>query len=260
MDLTKRVYDNEKIRDFYYKQRLFQNLEYVKRMHGWYRDKTKVIRNVWDVIMEMDNLVDVSDPDLSLGNVHHLFQTAEMMRRNGEPDWMQVTGLIHDLGKMMYLDGCDEDGTSIHTQWGVVGDTFVVGHPLPASTVYPEYNSMNLDEGKGSVYTAHCGINNTLCSWGHDEYMYKVLVDNGVPLSTNKEAMAMIRFHSLYPWHQCGAYRELMCDEDYILLKAVQRFQKYDLYSKENEEVDIKSLKKYYLPLLNKFVGKTLMF
>jgi inositol oxygenase len=31
--------------------------------------------------------------------------------------------LIHDLGKLMYLHGSDEDGTSAGAQWGMVGDT-----------------------------------------------------------------------------------------------------------------------------------------
>jgi inositol oxygenase len=44
--------------------------------------------------------VDRSDPDLSLPNVDHLLQTAERARALGEPDWMVLTCLIHDIGKV----------------------------------------------------------------------------------------------------------------------------------------------------------------
>ena len=36
---------------------------------------------------------------------------------------MQLVGLIHDCGKMVFLRGCDEDGTSVAQQWSIVGDT-----------------------------------------------------------------------------------------------------------------------------------------
>ena len=31
-----------------------------------------------------------------------------------------MTGLIHDLGKILYLKGCDKDGTTVKEQWGIV--------------------------------------------------------------------------------------------------------------------------------------------
>lgn len=261
-----RVYEDPLTKSLYRQQRQFQTVKYVKNMHKWYANKTMVCMEIWDAIMAMASLIDMSDPDISLSNVHHLFQTAEMMRWAGEPEWMQVTGLIHDLGKIMYLQGNDRDGTSLTTQWGVVGDTFIVGCPLPKSCVYPQFNALNMDmydekynEGTG-MYSPHCGINNVLCSWGHDEYLYRVLKDNKVPLSDNKLAMAMVRFHSLYPWHQSNEYKDLMEEGDEELLKAVQHFQKYDLYSKLEEEMDIEELKEYYLPLLHKFIGNTLTF
>ena len=56
----------------------------------------------------------------------HAFQTAESIREAKLPDWMQLVGLIHDCGKMVYLRGCDEDGTSVAQQWSLVGDTWLV--------------------------------------------------------------------------------------------------------------------------------------
>ena len=45
----------------------------------------------------------------------------------------------------MFAWGCDEDGTSQKEQWGMVGDIFVVGAPLPDVCVYPEFNALNPD-------------------------------------------------------------------------------------------------------------------
>jgi Myo-inositol oxygenase len=53
-------------------------------------------------------------PQTNLSQIEHLLQTAEAIRRDGKPEWMQVTGLVHDLGKLLFL--FDSEG-----QWDVVG-------------------------------------------------------------------------------------------------------------------------------------------
>jgi len=37
----------------------------------------------------------------------------------------------------------------------------------------------------------------------------------------------MIRYHSLYPWHACGAYADLENDKDRKTKEWVLRFNKY---------------------------------
>jgi hypothetical protein len=39
-----------------------------------------------------------------------MIQTAEGIRKRGHPDWMQLVGLIHDMGKIMFLWGDDSIG------------------------------------------------------------------------------------------------------------------------------------------------------
>ena len=34
-------------------------------------------------------------------------QTAEAIRRDGKPEWMQVAGLVHDLGKLLNFFGSE---------------------------------------------------------------------------------------------------------------------------------------------------------
>lgn len=66
----------------------------------------------------------------------------------------------------------------------------------------------------------------------------------------------MIRYHSFYPWHQENAYQYLMNDYDKEMLKAVRAFNKYDLYSKADEQYNVEQLKPYYLDLIDEFFPK----
>src|SRR5687767_14181856 len=77
------------------------------------------VMRVWEALELLDTLVDESDPDTSLTQIEHALQTAEAIRAAGHPRWFVVTGLIHDLGKVLCLSG--------EPQWAVVGDTFPVG-------------------------------------------------------------------------------------------------------------------------------------
>ena len=57
-----------------------------------------------DAIMLLDDLVDASDPDTDLPNSVHAFQTAELIReKHPDKDWLQLAGLIHDVGKVCVL-------------------------------------------------------------------------------------------------------------------------------------------------------------
>jgi inositol oxygenase len=130
--------------------------------------------SVWKAMEMLDTLIDESDPDTSLGQIQHLLQTAEAMRRDGKPDWMQVTGLIHDLGKLLCFFGAEG-------QWDVVGDTFVVGCKFSEKIIYPDTFKENVDSrdeklmSENGIYEEGCGMDNVLLSWGHDEYLYHVM-------------------------------------------------------------------------------------
>ena len=67
------------------------------------------------------------------------------------------------------------------------------------------------------------------------------------------EALYMIRYHSFYPWHREGAYAHLLNADDARALEAVKAFNPYDLYSKNDEPVDIEKVKPYYQGLIAKY-------
>ena len=90
-----------------------------------------------------------------------------------------------------------------------------------------------------------------MMSWGHDEYMYWVLKENGCTIP--EEGLNMIRFHSFYPWHNKRAYSHFETPEDLKMLEWVKEFQTFDLYSKGDAIPDIKALKPYYQSLLDKY-------
>ena len=63
--------------------------------------------------------------------------TSETIRADGRPRWFILTGLIHDLVKVLCLYG--------EPQWAVVGDTFPVGCAYSDKIVYPQFFAANPD-------------------------------------------------------------------------------------------------------------------
>lgn len=263
MNQFRKFENNDLVNKHYKKLRENQTLKYVEYMKKKYLIFNKKIK-IWDALNLLENYIDVSDPDINLPNIHHLFQTAESIRKDKLPEWLQLTGLIHDLGKIIYKKNvsCDQDGTSIKEQWGIVGDTFIVGCKIPDSSVYSEYNNLakvpEIEKTEMGIYYKNCGLEQCHCSFGHDEYLYHVLKYNECLLP--EEAYYIIRYHSLYPWHTNGEYKNLMNKKDEKMLPWVQLFNRYDLYTKENVDSDFNSLKIYYDKLIKKYFKNDFIF
>ncbi|KAF8476205.1 myo-inositol oxygenase [Kalaharituber pfeilii] len=260
----------ERVKAFYNAQHTNQTYSFNLLRRAQFHSPTRLRprMTIWEAIETLNTLVDDSDPDTQLSQIEHLMQTAEALRAEGKPRWMQLTGLIHDLGKIMFLFPemglCQEDRNQ---QWDVVGDTFPVGCAFcPNTNIYPSTFAANPDSKdpvystKLGVYKEGCGLDNVMLSWGHDEYMYHVLKDplNGCLLP--KEALAIVRYHSFYPWHRENGYRYLMAEGDEEMLKVVREFNPFDLYSKTEERLDVEGLKPYYLELIDEFFPKKMLF
>eukprot|EP01125_Pyxidicula_operculata_P023237 TRINITY_DN994_c0_g1_i1.p1 TRINITY_DN994_c0_g1~~TRINITY_DN994_c0_g1_i1.p1 ORF type:complete len:278 (-),score=55.77 TRINITY_DN994_c0_g1_i1:995-1828(-) len=231
----------------------FQTYDFVKKMFSEYTQFKKGKMNIWDAISKLDAIVDESDPDAEFPQIYHALQTGERLRQDyPDEDWLHLVGLIHDLGKILALP---EFGGL--PQWAVVGDTFVVGCKHSDKICYNQFFSENPDSQDNryntdyGCYTPNCGLDNVLFSWGHDEYLYRVLLHNGC--SIPPEGLNIIRLHSFYPWHREGAYKHLMNEQDETTLEWVKRFSKADLYSKTTSLPDVESLRPYYEGLINKY-------
>src|SRR5438105_9818073 len=231
------------VREFYRLNHRQQTFDFVQAKKREYLALDKRRMGVWEAMEFLNTLVDDSDPDTDLSQIEHLVQTAEAVRRDGHPRWFILTGLIHDLGKILCLWG--------EPQWVVVGDTFPVGCAFSDTIVFPEFFEANPDtavpeyQTACGIYTEGCGLDRVDLSWGHDEYLYQVVKEFLPP-----EALAMIRFHSFYPWHKEGAYTCLMDDHDRAMLPWVREFNPYDLYSKSAERPDVAALRPYYEELI----------
>jgi len=254
----------ERVKQLYATMRAKQSVEHVRMCREKYcTGLGKVRMSVWGALDLLNTFVDVSDPDVTLPNLVHAFQTAEGLRAMRLPDWLQLTGLIHDLGKMMaFVKGCDEDGTSVAQQWSIVGDTWVVGCAMPDSLVFPEFNAASPDKAHAErttetgIYEPGCGLDNVLCAFGHDEYMYQVLAQNeGVKLPA--EALYVVRYHSLYPWHDQAEYASLESAYDRTMKGWVKLFNQHDLYTKRDVNYtreQMAEMRAYYTTLIDKYL------
>ncbi|KAF7789716.1 hypothetical protein EIP86_000662 [Pleurotus ostreatoroseus] len=226
-----------------------QTVEFNLNVRAQFKKTVRARMGIWEAMDLLNTLVDESDPDTSVSQIEHLLQTAEAIRRDGKPEWMQIAGLVHDLGKLLYIFGSEG-------QWDVVGDTFVVGCKFSDKIIYPDTFEGNPDSHdpvystEYGVYQPNCGLDNVMLSWGHDEYLYHVLKNQS---HLPEEALYMIRYHSFYPWHREGAYRHLTNAADERALEAVRAFNPYDLYSKSDSPVNPEALKPYYQKLIAKF-------
>lgn len=239
------------VREFYRVNHEQQTLALVKEKKSRFAPGQHGMMSIWEAMEFLNTLVDDSDPDTDMSQIQHLMQTAEGIRKDGHPDWFILTGLLHDLGKVLCLHG--------EPQWAVVGDTFPVGCAFSDKVVYPEYFSGNPDRAHGElstecgIYERGCGLDQVHLSWGHDEYLYQVVKDY-LP----EEALYMIRYHSFYAGHRERAYDHLMNAHDQEMFRWVRAFNPYDLYTKSDAPPDVAALRPYYEDLIQRFFPATI--
>ncbi len=234
------------VKEFYRLNHTHQTVDFVRGKHAQFVSRGKRQMGIWEAMEYLNQLVDDSDPDTDVPQIEHLLQTAEQIRRDGLPRWFILTGLIHDLGKILCLWG--------EPQWAVVGDTFPVGCAWSESIVFPEFFAENPDrqvpeyQTRLGIYREGGGLDQVLMSWGHDEYLYHVVKDY-LP----EPALYMIRYHSFYPGHKEGAYDYLMNDRDRALFDWVRKFNPYDLYTKSHSRPDVAALRPFYEALIAEY-------
>jgi inositol oxygenase len=171
-----------RVTEFYTLQHKHQTVDFAKSARQEFLAFNHAKMGIWEALELLNSLVDDSDPDIDLTQLQHALQTAEAIRtKHPDKDWMAVTGLIHDLGKLL--------GAKFgQPQWAVVGDTFPVGVKFSPHCVYYDKFAVNADfthevySSENGIYEPGCGLSNLMMSWGHDEYMYQVCVKNNCTL------------------------------------------------------------------------------
>src|SRR4051794_11429689 len=177
------------VREFYRLNHRFQTYDFVREKKRDFLALNRKRMTVWQAAEFLNTLIDDSDPDTDMTQLEHLLQTAEQIRKDGQPRWFILSGFIHDLGKILCLYG--------EPQWAVVGDTFPLGCAYSDKIVFHEFFSGNPDSAdppfqtRLGIYEEGCGLDKVQISWGHDEYIYHVVKDR-MP----EEALYMLRYHS----------------------------------------------------------------
>jgi inositol oxygenase len=239
------------VREFYRLNHRFQTFDFVQAKRREFLSLNRRKMGVWEALEYLNTLVDDSDPDTDLSQLEHLLQTAEQIRQDGHPRWFILTGLIHDLGKILCLYG--------EPQWAVVGDTFPVGCAYSERIVFHQFFADNPDSREAKyqtrlgIYEQGCGLDNVCMSWGHDEYIYQVVKDH-LP----QEGLYMLRYHSFYPAHKEGEYTHLMNEKDKKMFEWVRAFNPYDLYTKNHQRPNVKELRPFYEDVIAEYLPATL--
>jgi len=250
------------VEKFYREQHTKMTMEYVKAKRDKHLRFDKCCKTVWEMAEYLDTVTDDSDPDTDLSQLMHAIQAAEACRKaypGDEYDWFHITCFIHDLGKILLVNDPSLKLTG-DEQWCVVGDTFPVGCKFDEeSNVFPQYFKQNADYNDkryntmNGIYEPHCGLDDVIMSWGHDDYIYFIAEKQStLPL----KALYMLRYHSFYPWHSKGGYMHLCNEQDMENLKWVQAFNQFDLYSKNQDCPTLEEVAPYYKEKIEKYFPK----
>lgn len=242
----------KRVSQFYLDNHSKQSLDFVLSVKERMKfDKMQM--TIWEAFQLLGQVVDDSDPDTNFTQLFHGLQTAESLRREfPELDWLHLVGLIHDLGKVLTQKCFGLE------QWAIVGDTFPVGVRFSEKIVFHDYFQHNPDS-KHPVYSTElgiyeegCGLMNLHMSYGHDEYLYQVLLHNKAKMPI--QGLYVLRFHSFYAWHRGGAYQKLTNKFDEEMYTWVKAFNRSDLYSKSHDIPNLDELKDYYQGLIDKYI------
>ena len=162
------------VKEFYRLNHRYQTLEFATQKKGSFLKFDRRKMSVWEAIEFLNELVDDSDPDIELPQIEHILQTAEAIRKDGHPRWFILTGLIHDLGKILCLFG--------EEQWAVVGDTFPLGCKFSEKIVFHEFFKDNPDSNHPEystelgIYEEGCGLETLVPSLPRSQHRCRCIV------------------------------------------------------------------------------------
>ena len=232
--------------EFYLRHNRDQSLERARALQQKYARRILGRATVRERFESLGGVRDASDGDLQgMSQLGHALQTANALRRDGlGEDWV-VLGLIHDLGKVLLEHG--------EAPEFVVGDTFPLGCRFSPRIRHAEHLSLNPDAREASyqtrcgIYDEGCGLDRVVFAYGHDEYLAEVLGDR-LPYALRWT----IRHHSFQSVAE--DYLHLFDARDHQLREShMKRFARYDLYTKDPEEVSAEHVEEYCALLDRRF-------
>lgn len=141
----------DRVKNFYATQHTLQTVAFNLKARNDFHSKTRARMGVWEAMEKLNTFIDECDPDTQESQMAHLLQTSEAMRKDGKPRWMQLVGLIHDLGKLLFF--YDAQG-----QWDVVGDTFPVGCAFDDRIIFGTKSFEKNEDANHPLYSTKFGI------------------------------------------------------------------------------------------------------
>jgi len=191
-----------------YTRHLEQTQETVAALDKQYEQPAFGRRRVWDLIELLAQCVDPTDAALyCVSQFVHTLQVLEGMERDGIQDSdLLITGLIHDLGKLLLLTGeAPENVVCFNTPIG------------------------NYEKG--------VGLANCVFQWNHDQFIYSRFKDV-VP----DHIAWLLRYHSIYV-PEC---EHLMDERDRLYAQRyLSVFAKYDKGTKSLYHLPKNGIEKY---------------
>lgn len=248
----------KKIKQSYLLCRKIHTIKFIEKLKNIHLTYDTTL-NIWEIFKKLDEFKDITQTN-DKTFLCRAIQTAECIRKKGHPDWLQMVGLIHELGKIIFIKGSEKYGTNLNCQWGITCNSFILGCLIPKTAIYPSYNCMNSDmqnkeyNTKNGIYEKKCGLDNTISSWNHGEYLYHILVYNKCTLPP--EALHIIRYQLLALYHEKNEYFQFQSDTDIEYLKWIKLFSKYKDMSKNYTIYNLEELKEYYSTLFDKYFHK----
>jgi len=227
-------------RRMHYRQKwLTQTVEYVRTMRETYLSfqlGCMGLRTALDTIatsIPCRPFCLVEDEEQECPSLRSLcYRTAEEARRSGQPDWVQLVALLHDMGRVVaWLDARASAATTTKTEptsyscsaedgldWTIASRSRIVGCAAPNQATFSEFRHLNSDESDArystleGMYHPHIGLDHTWLNWTGPEYMYHMLQRNGCTIP--EEGMSMLRYFSLGDWHEHDEYATLTNEDD----------------------------------------------
>lgn len=208
--------------------------EHTQALRKKYLEDRPLEMTIAEAMAFYDDIVDESDPDLvDEPQIKHAVLSAMGAKSSGLPEWAIALGFIHDVGKVLVKRGL--------AQPFVVGDEWPVGCAPSEKIVCSHFFAQNPDTThpvygtKLGIYEEGCGLDNLVISFGHDEYLHRVLDDaiaEGA-CSLPPEALHIVRYHSAYVIHTSGEYDYFLTDRDRRWMSVLHAFRDHiDLYTK----------------------------
>jgi len=223
-----------------------QTMAKVQELRARYAERRLGRSTVWDRLMSLVDVNDESDADLEgMSQLGHALQTANAIADAGlGEDWI-LTGLLHDLGKILIEAG--------EAQEFVVGDIFPIGCRYSENIIRHEYLRQNPDwqnpdyQSASGIYDEGCGLDRVVFSYGHDEYAYQLFREFLPP-----DFAWTMRYHSFQSI--AADYLHLFSEEDLRRREShMKPFARFDLYTKNPDEVTERRLSEYEALIKRRF-------